>query len=181
VTMQNTNPTVTINTTRYSYGIPNAQSGSISTASLASGSDRYQRFVVAKATVVDMVLMEVTTGPASAATVYFGLYAADNNFQPTGNVLLATDISVGASAIGVFTKQVTPVTLQAGTYLLATNPSVTMTVRTLVDGSSEMVQTYGASGSINSVFAIGRMITARTRTRLQKQLLATARTNWLTG
>ena len=151
VTMQNTNPTVTINTTRYSYGIPNAQSGTISTASLASGSDRYQRFTVTKPTVVDMVLMEVTTGPASAATVYFGLYAADTNFQPTGNVLLATDIAVGTSATGVFTKQVTPVTLQPGAYLLATNPSVTMTVRTLINGGSAMVSTYGASGSINTL------------------------------
>jgi hypothetical protein len=140
--------TVTIITTRYSYGIPNAQSGSISTSSLALNVDRYQRFVVTKATVVDMVLMEVTTGPASAATVYFGLYAADTNFQPTGNVLLATDIAVGTSATGVFTKQVTPVTLQAGTYLLATNPSVTMTVRTLVNGNAAIVSSYGASGAI---------------------------------
>jgi hypothetical protein len=149
VTMQNTNPTVTINTTRYTYGIPNAQSGTISTTSLGSGSDRYQRFVITKATVVDMVLMEVTTGPASAATVYFGLYAADTNFQPTGNVLLATDIAVGTSATGVFTKQFTPVTLQPGTYLLATNPSVTMTVRILINGDATVTSTYGSSGPIS--------------------------------
>jgi hypothetical protein len=148
VTMNLTNPTVTINTTRYSYGIPNAQSGAISTNSLTSGNDRYQRFVVTRPTVVDMVLMEVTAGPASAATVYFGLYAADTNWQPTGNVLLATDIAVGTSATGVFTKQVTPVTLQAGTYLFATNPSVTMTVRTLVNGDNAVASTYGSSGAI---------------------------------
>jgi hypothetical protein len=148
VTMQLTNPTVTINTTRYSYGIPNTQSGSISTGNLTSGNDRYQKFVVTKPIVVDMVLMEVTTGPASAATVYFGLYASDANFQPTGNVLLATNIAVGTSATGVFTKQVTPVTLQAGTYLFATNPSVTMTVRTLVNGDAAIASTYGASGAI---------------------------------
>jgi hypothetical protein len=88
--------------------------------------------------------------------VYFGLYAADSNFQPTGNVLLATDIAVASGATGVFTKQVTPVTLPAGTYLLATNPSVGMTVRTLTSGGSAMVSTYGASGSIN--------VLSRTRT-----------------
>jgi hypothetical protein len=106
-----------------------------------------------------MVLMEVTTGPASAATVYFGLYAADANFQPTGNVLLATDIAVGTSATGVFTKQVTPVTLQAGTYLFATNSSVTMTVRTLVNGDAAIASTYGASGAI-IVFSRGRTAAA---------------------
>jgi hypothetical protein len=140
--------TVTITTTRYSFGIPNAQSGSISTASLAAGSDRYQRFVITKATVVDMVFMEVTSAPASAATVYFGLYAADTNFQPTGNALLATDLAVGASATGIFTKQFTPVTLQPGTYLLATNPSVTMTVRTLINGNAAIAPSYGSSGAI---------------------------------
>jgi hypothetical protein len=148
VTMNNTNPTVTISTTRYSFGMPNLQSGSISTASLTSGNDRYQRFVITKLTIVDMVLMEVTTAPASAATVYFGLYAADTNFQPTGNALLATNLAVGASATGIFTKQFTPVTLQPGIYLLATNPSVTMTVRTLINGDAAITSTYGSSGAI---------------------------------
>ena len=151
--------TVTINTTRYSYGIPNTQSGSLSTGSLTLGNDRYQPFVVTKPIVVDMALIEVTAGPASAATVYFGLYAADDNWQPTGNVLLATDLAVGTSATGVFTKQVTPVTLQAGTYLFATNSSVTMTVRTLVNGNAAIGQSYGASGAL-LVFSRGRTAAA---------------------
>jgi hypothetical protein len=140
--------TVTINTTRYSYGIPNVQSGAISTGNISSGNDRYQRFSVTQPIVVDMALLEVTAGPASAATVYFGLYAADDNWQPTGNVLLATDLAVGTSATGVFTKQVTPVTLPAGKYLFATNSSVTMTVRTLVSGDVAIASTYGSSGAI---------------------------------
>ena len=112
-----------------------------------------------KPIVVDMALIEVTAGPASAATVYFGLYAADDNWQPTGNVLLATDLAVGTSATGVFTKQVTPVTLQAGTYLFATNSSVTMTVRTLVNGNAAIGQSYGASGAL-LVFSRGRTAAA---------------------
>lgn len=156
VTMNLTNPTVSMVTTRYSYGIPNAQSGTVSTASLALGSDRYQRFVVTKPIIVDMVMINVTTGPASAATVYFGLYAADTNFQPTGNVLLATDLAVGTSATGIFTRQVTPITLQVGTYLLVTNPSVTMTVRTVTSGDAAFISGPTGSGGI--------AIVSRTRT-----------------
>ena len=155
VTVNVTQPIVTINTTRYSYGIPNTQSGSISTGTLTLGNDRYQRFVVTRPIVVDMALIEVTAGPASAATVYFGLYAANDNWQPTGNVLLATDLAVGTSATGVFTKQVTPVTLPAGTYLFATNSSVTMTVRTLVGGDAAIGPSYGSSGAL-VVFSRGR-------------------------
>ena len=155
VTVNVTQPTVTINTTRYSYGLPNTQSGSISTGTLTLGNDRYQRFVVTRPIVVDMALIEVTAGPASAATVYFGLYAANDNWQPTGNVLLATDLAVGTSATGVFTKQVTPVTLEAGTYLFATNSSVTMTVRTLVNGDAAIGPSYGSSGAL-LVFSRGR-------------------------
>jgi hypothetical protein len=151
--------TVTIQTSRYSLGIPNTQSGTMSTASLGAGSDRYQRFVVTKPIVVDMVLIEVTTAPASAATVYFGLYAADTNYQPTGNVLLATDLAVASGATGMFTKQFTSVTLQAGTYLLATNPSVTMTVRTIVNG--DVAISLGTS-VFNIINTLSRSRTAAT-------------------
>ena len=150
--------TVTIFTSRYSYGIPNTQSGTFSTVSITSGNDRYQRFVVTKPIVVDMVLIEVTTAPASAATVYFGLYAADNNFQPTGNVLLATDLAVASGATGMFAKQFTSVTLQVGTYLLATNPSVTMTVRTLINGDA----TIGAGAGSAILAAINTISRSRT-------------------
>jgi hypothetical protein len=151
--------TVAIQTTRYSLGIPNTQSGSLSTASITLGNDRYQRFVVTKPIVVDMILIEVTTAPASAATVYFGLYAADNNFQPTGNVLLATDLAVASGATGMFAKQFTSVTLQVGTYLLATNPSVTMTVRTLVTGDAAI--SLGAT-FFSTVNTLSRSRTAAT-------------------
>jgi hypothetical protein len=151
VTVSGTNPTVSMITSRYSFGTPNAQSGTVGAFSLTANNDRYHPFVVTKPIVVDMVLMEVTTGPASAATVYFGLYAADNNLQPTGNVLLATDLAVASGAAGVFTKQFTPVTLQAGTYLLATNPSVTMSVRAVASGNVPIASTYGGNGFINTL------------------------------
>lgn len=140
--------TVTINTTRYSYGIPNVQSGALGTGTITAGVDRYQRFIVTQPITVDIVLLEVTTGPASAATVYFGLYACDNDLQPTGNVLLATDIAVGTSATGVFTKQVTPVTLQAGSYVFATNTSVNLVARRLIAGDVSIAGGYGATGSV---------------------------------
>jgi hypothetical protein len=140
--------TVTINTTRYSYGIPNVQSGALGTGTITSGVDRYQRFVVTQSIVVDMVLLEVTTGPSVAATVYFGLYACDADLQPSGNVLLATDIAVDISATGVFTKQVTPVTLPAGTYVFASNTSANLVARRLIAGDVAITGGYGATGSV---------------------------------
>jgi hypothetical protein len=123
--------TVTINTTRYTYGLPNVQwSTSNATQSLVANRVHYQPFLVTAPVVVDGTQFHVTSGPASAANVRTGIYRADDTMQPTGApVLDAGDTAVGTSATGTFFTQVTPVTLQPGMYVTALNTSVNMTLR----------------------------------------------------
>jgi len=147
--------TVTINTTRYTYGIPGTVSGALTTGNISANNDRYQPFTVQAPITVDMVLLNVTTGPSSASTINFGIYALDNNRQPTGNVLVADSISVGTSATGVFTKQFTAITLQPGAYALATNVTVQVGVRVLNSGQANVIGSYGASDAA-LVFSRGR-------------------------
>lgn len=140
--------TVTINTTRYTYGIPGAQSLTIgSPLQLTAGFDRFAPFMVLEPLVVDAFMFNVTTAPASNATVRFGFYGADDNLQPTGNIIAQDSTLVPSSATGVFIKQVTPITLQPGIYLLATSTDITLSVRVAQGGiGGTVVGTYPASG-----------------------------------
>jgi hypothetical protein len=97
--------------------------------------------------VVDAFMFNVTTAPASNATVRFGFYGADDNLQPTGNIIAQDSTLVPSSATGVFIKQVTPVTLQPGIYVLATSTDATLSVRVAQGGiGGTVVSTYPASG-----------------------------------
>jgi hypothetical protein len=144
--------TVTINTTRYTYGIPGVQwSTSNATQALTANNVYYQPFVVTKAVVVDGTQFVVTTGPASAANVRTGIYAADDNLQPTGAALLdAGNAPVGTSATGTFFTQVTPVTLQPGVYVTAINTSVNLTARVIRGG----LVGADASNGTSSIFSL---------------------------
>jgi hypothetical protein len=124
--------TVTINTTRYSYGVPSAQISTASTYALTANVDYYAPFIVTTPIAVDLLRLVVNAagGPASNAIAYAGIYAADNDFQPTGSPLVNTSIAVSSAATGIFTSQVTPVTLQPGAYVASLNVSVAMTVMT---------------------------------------------------
>lgn len=126
-----TSSTVTVSSTRYSYGLPNIQwSTSNATQSLVANRVYYQPFVVTSPITVDMTQFSVTAGPTSAASVRTGIYRADSNYQPTGAAVLdAGNTSVATSATGTFFTQVTPVTLQPGAYVVALNTSVAMTLR----------------------------------------------------
>jgi hypothetical protein len=138
--------TVTINTTRYSYGVPNSPYAAVSTFAATSGLDYIVPFRVSKRTVVDMAMFEVTTGPASNSTVHIGLYPADENMQPSGSVITNFGpITVPASTTGVFLQQVTPVTLEAGTYIIAINVSVNFTFRTVRSPNEFLAQAMGAN------------------------------------
>lgn len=138
--------TVTINTTRYTYGIPNRGLISITTAANTANVDYYVPFFISKSTVVDMAYFEVTTGPGSNSTVYFGIYAADNNFQPTGSPVVNDSVAVGSAATGIFSKQFTPVTLSPGNYLFGVNSTVAMTFRATTSASSNNVTGIGTNG-----------------------------------
>jgi hypothetical protein len=139
--------TVTINTTRYSYGIPNVQSATVGTNAFAANTDFYLPFVVNQPLVVDMMGFEVTTGPASASTTYMAIYNADNDFQPVGSPVATASEPVAASTagVGVHRVQITPVTLPAGTYVIALNNSTGTTYRTIRGGIAAITTGMGTS------------------------------------
>ena len=129
------NDTVSVTTTRYTVGKPNTPFSGSNTYSRSANLDRYEPFIVTDAIEVDMMQMLVTTGPVSAATVYLGMYAADDNFQPTGNVIATASVAVGTSATGNFYAQITPVALTPGAYVLGFNASQQMNYRGWQSGS----------------------------------------------
>lgn len=147
--------TVTINTTRYTYGLPNVQwQTSNVTESLTANRVHYQPFLVTAPIYVDGTRFNVTSGPASAANVRTGIYLADSNCQPVGApVLDAGDTAVGTSATGTFFTQVTPVLLQPGMYVTAINTSVALTVRVQRGGIVGTDVGNGASSIISLMYA----------------------------
>jgi hypothetical protein len=137
--------TVTINTTRYTYGTPGAGFTTVSTQSVTANTDFFEPFIITAPTVVDLLAWEVTTAPASTATVHGAIYAADDNFQPTGAPLAAFGgVSVATSTTGVYATQITPVTLQPGTYVLGFNTSVVFTARSARQQAA-LIHTLGAN------------------------------------
>jgi hypothetical protein len=128
--------TVSIATTRYTYGLPNVQwSTSNATQALSANTVYYQPFLVSAPIIVDGTQFHVTSGPASAANVRTGIYLADANGQPSGAPIIDTgNVAVGTSVTGTFFTQITPVTLQPGIYLTAFNTSVALTTRVVRGG-----------------------------------------------
>ena len=165
VTVNVTQPTVTINTTRYSYGIPEFQSANVTTQGYTANIDFYFPFRVTQSLIVDMFSFEVTTGPASASTTYMAIYNADDNLQPTGSPVATASEAVAASTagVGVHRVQITPVTLPAGNYLIALNNEVSTTYRTIRGGQLFLSQTMGSSPLITA-FTIARSSAAFTAT-----------------
>jgi len=146
VTVNGCYPTVTINTTRYFFGIPNQQVSSTATTSLTANETRFSPFIVTAPVSVDMVFLEVTTAPTSTSTFKAAIYTADNNFQAVGTAVVDFgSVTVATSTTGVYTKQIAAVTLQSGSYLIARNASVAFTLRTYSGGVSVVRNTIGGS------------------------------------
>jgi hypothetical protein len=124
--------TVTMNTLRYTVGIPNSNFMSIGTESVAANRDYFEPFTLTASTVVDLLAFEVTTAPASTATVHGAIYAATGDYQPTGAPLVVFGgVSVATSVAAVYYNQITPVTLSPGAYVLGFNSSVAFTARSM--------------------------------------------------
>lgn len=137
--------TVTINTVRYFYGYPNTGFTSVATGAVSANNDFFEPFLVTEPLVVDLLAFEVTTAPASTATVHAAIYAATGNQQPTGAPLAAWGpISVATSTTGVYETQITPVTLPPGSYVLGLNSSVTFTARSF-RRPDQLINTLGAN------------------------------------
>jgi len=137
--------TVSVVTTRYTIGLPGVSFSGVTTVSVTPNTDFYYPFVVTQPVEFDMYTVEVTTGPASAATAYLGIYPTDGDYNPNGNVIAATSFAVGTSETGVFQTQVSPVTLQPGTYVAVLNTSVAFTGRALSASRTNVVHTFGSS------------------------------------
>ncbi len=144
--------TVTINTTRYSYGVPEMQGSSVVSQSLNPNRDFYFPFRITQSLIVDMFGFEVTTGPASASTTYLAVYNADNDLQPVGSPVATASAAVAASTagVGLYRLQFTPVTLPAGNYVIGLNSSVQTTYRTIRGGVSSLIETIGATPFITT-------------------------------
>jgi hypothetical protein len=140
--------TVAINTTRYSYGIPNSGFVSTSTQSISANMDYFEPFIVSEPSLVDMFGFAVSTAPASTATVHAAVYAATSNQQPTGAPLASWGpISVATSVTGQYLSQISPVTLPPGRYVLAMNSSVAFTARSY-RRADQMTDLMGAGAII---------------------------------
>jgi hypothetical protein len=111
--------------------LPNVEwNASNVTQALTANTVYYQPFIVSSPITVDATNFAVSAGPASAANVRTGVYAADSNLQPSGAPLIDSgNVAVGTSVTGTFVNQFTPVTLQPGAYLTAINTSVALTCR----------------------------------------------------
>jgi hypothetical protein len=122
--------TVSITTTRYTYGLPDHSFYTRTTFGLAANFQYYIPFKVTQPITVDMTFFRVTTAPSSTATVRTGIYAADNDFQPSGAPIVdAGNTTVSTSSNTNYFTQFSPVTLQPGVYLATINTSVAFTVQ----------------------------------------------------
>lgn len=126
------------------YGLPGVKFRAATTVSTSAAADRYYPFFVHEPITVNQFSFEVTTGPASDATVYVGIYAADTDLQPTGSVLLSDSQAVLTGATGVYNKTVS-VALTPGVYLIGMNLSVAMTLRVLLAPCEIVLPAMGAS------------------------------------
>lgn len=95
------------------------------------------------------VAFEVTTAPASSATAYIAVYAADANLQPTGAPIYSSSaITVSSSGAAIYRIRVTPFTLAAGNYLIGITTNVTFTVRQWQGGEAWVPNTMGANAQL---------------------------------
>lgn len=140
--------TVSLTTTRYSFGLPGTTFTGTSTTALIANRTNYAPFSVkSKSIILKQIAFECTTAPASNATMRIAIYKADNNMQPIATKVLDTGaITVSSAAGAVYRVRITPVTLTPGNYLIATNTGVAFTLRIYLGNYSTFAtNTLGAN------------------------------------
>jgi hypothetical protein len=148
------NATVTITTTRYAYGVPNAHLASQNTQSATINTVYYAPFEVTAPITLDAMAFNLNAAPAAGGNVRLGVYAADSNLQPTGAPLFDSgDVAITTGTTGVVLKQGTAVTLQPGVYLSAFNTGTAVTLRVPVGGIANITTTMGASMYVSTLSA----------------------------
>ena len=110
-------------------GVPGQGFVTASTGTITAGRDYYFPFVVRRALTITFAELQVTTGPASDATIYVGIYAATNAGQPTGSPLLNTTISCTSGATGIKSVSGLSAALPVGNYVSVINTSVSFIAR----------------------------------------------------
>lgn len=139
--------TVTLTTTRYSFGLPGVNIYTPSTNAPSANQTLYTPFkVIGKTITVKHVAFEATAVPASTATVRIAVFAADANMQPTGAAVYDSGaISVSTAAAAIYRIRVSPFNLSSGNYLIAYNTNVQFTNRTWISANVFTSNTLGAS------------------------------------
>jgi len=139
--------TVTLTTSRYSFGLPNTTFSNIGTQGLAINLDYLGAIRIAGKTVtIKHIGFEVTTAPASNATAHLAIYAANASMQPTGSpIFTSSAITVSNAAAALYRIRVTPFNLAAGNYIIGITTNVTFTVRNFQGGFSFVNNVFGAS------------------------------------
>lgn len=112
------------------WGIPSTMFTGQATTALTINETRYIPFFNRYPITLTAHQFEVSTGPAGAANVRIGVYAADTDMQPTGAPLYDSgSIAVANGFTGAKTSGAISVPLQTGAYLVAVNCDVAMTLR----------------------------------------------------
>jgi len=143
--------TVTLTTTRYTFGLPAVSSGIPGTLGISANRTYYFPFYVrGKAITLKHMAFEVTTAPSTNGTVRMGIYNVTQGLQPTGTVVLNSGaVTTSSAAAAVYRLRVTPTTLNPGNYVLVFNSNRTMTVRFTGGFNGFLLNTLGTN-SINA-------------------------------
>lgn len=128
------------------WGIPNTSLSAVGTSALVAGDLRYVPIFVRDYVKLTAFQLEITTGPASAANFRVGIYRADTELQPRGAPLFdSASISVALGFTGIKSQTGLTIELSPGTYLVALNVDVDMTIRTFISASPVVIAALGAS------------------------------------
>ena len=114
------------------FGIPNTNFNSVGTSTLVANEVRYVPFTTLADITITALQLEITSGPAGAGNLVVGIYRADLEMQPTGTKMYDSgNIAVANAEVGLKTLTALTIALTAGTYLVAINTSIAMSLRTL--------------------------------------------------
>ena len=151
---------VSVLTSRYTYGVPNTHFVSAGTQSMTPNQTHYMPFEVTAPTVVDMFIVQGQGNSATPGTLRVGIFAADNTLQPTGSCLAQGEIPYTTTTT-LYTKQIAPVTLQPGVYLIASNivSAQGATWTRGAGGISPLSPTLGSNMFASRIFASAQTMT----------------------
>jgi len=151
---------VSVTTARYFYGVPNADFVSAGTQSMTPNQTHYMPFEVTAPTVVDMFIVQGQGNSATPGTLRVGIFAADTTLQPTGSCLAQGSIPYTITTT-LYNKQIDPVTLQPGVYLIASNivSAQGATWTRGAGGISPLSGTLGSNMFASRIFASAQTMT----------------------